>query len=412
MSPEQASGNKTVDHHTDIWSAGTIFYEMLLGRVPYEGSTYNIVISQLLTKDFPAPREIEPLIPPEVEAVVLKAMAREPEDRYGSADEFLAEVRRLRAAVKDLRLEPPPAEQSFESFQGPPVNSEAPTVRTDPLAPTAAMKPESGAVGSADTLAATTRGASKTVMKSRPVALLVIAMLGVVFLGVLIGFGIVLLNLSSRAEERPEAVAVGRVAPPGPSEAPTRPPSEVEPASAPATPSLEATADDEPRVQAASAAEPPSSAPASPVPQPEEPADPEPREAPQGPEPPSSKPPVPVFARPEAPSTPRGAQGSARPEPEPLSQAEIRQGLSRLDAQVRRCLARGGRPPERLTVRVVVDGAGRASYLGASPRPWASANLCLRQVFSGARFRATGAEPVSVTHTYRGNGLMSSPFAQ
>jgi serine/threonine-protein kinase len=85
MAPEQVKG-KRGDERTDIYSLGAILYEMMTGRVPFEGQTAYMVMNARLIGDPIAPRAINPEIPPEVEEILLHALEREPEDRYPSAE--------------------------------------------------------------------------------------------------------------------------------------------------------------------------------------------------------------------------------------------------------------------------------------------------------------------------------------
>jgi serine/threonine-protein kinase len=88
MAPEQARGSKQIDHRVDIYAVGVILYEMLTGALPFEADSYNEIIVKIVTEPFPMPRALDPSIPPEVEAVILKAMARSPEERWTTTKEF------------------------------------------------------------------------------------------------------------------------------------------------------------------------------------------------------------------------------------------------------------------------------------------------------------------------------------
>jgi len=88
MSPEQATGDRHPDARSDIYSLGTLLYEMLTGEPPFQGTTAQAVLRQILTGSPAPPTEYRKSIPPHVEAVILKSLERLPADRFGSAAEF------------------------------------------------------------------------------------------------------------------------------------------------------------------------------------------------------------------------------------------------------------------------------------------------------------------------------------
>jgi serine/threonine protein kinase len=92
MSPEQGQGLR-VDHRTDIYSLGIILYEMLTGRIPHEAETPIAIVFKRATEPLPLPRTLNPKIPEAVERVILKALAREPGDRFASAGEMAAALK-------------------------------------------------------------------------------------------------------------------------------------------------------------------------------------------------------------------------------------------------------------------------------------------------------------------------------
>ncbi|WP_069805157.1 serine/threonine-protein kinase [Thermogemmatispora onikobensis] len=102
-SPEQVSTSE-VDQRSDIYSMGVVLYELLTGDVPFTGTTPFIVMNKHLSEPVPLPSKRRPDLPPAVEEVVLKALAKRPEDRYQSALELAAA---LRSAV--LGASPAPA---------------------------------------------------------------------------------------------------------------------------------------------------------------------------------------------------------------------------------------------------------------------------------------------------------------
>ncbi len=94
LSPEQARG-ETVDARSDLYSAGCVLYELLLGRPPFIGDSPVSVAYQHVREAPTPPSQLDPEITPEIDAVVLKALAKDPADRYQSATEMKADITRL-----------------------------------------------------------------------------------------------------------------------------------------------------------------------------------------------------------------------------------------------------------------------------------------------------------------------------
>ncbi len=84
MSPEQAEG-RPLDARSDIFSLGVVMYEMLCGQRPFRGGTTLAVLASILREQPEAPRQLRPETPPELERIVLRCLAKKPEDRYASA---------------------------------------------------------------------------------------------------------------------------------------------------------------------------------------------------------------------------------------------------------------------------------------------------------------------------------------
>ena len=95
ISPEQARGDRT-DARSDIYSAGVVLYEMLTGRLPFEGDSAVSVAIQHLSSVPLAPREIDPEIPEQLELICMKAMAPDLERRYPSAEAMIADLEAFR----------------------------------------------------------------------------------------------------------------------------------------------------------------------------------------------------------------------------------------------------------------------------------------------------------------------------
>ena len=95
ISPEQARGSH-IDARSDIYSAGVVLYEMITGRLPYEGESPVAVAIQHINSIPLSPREIDPEIPEALEAITMKAMASDVNQRYVSADAMLMDLEEFR----------------------------------------------------------------------------------------------------------------------------------------------------------------------------------------------------------------------------------------------------------------------------------------------------------------------------
>lgn len=102
ISPEQAQAAK-VNQRSDIYSLGIILYEMVTGRVPFVAETPLAVILKHVSDPLPLPSTLKPDIPEAIEKVVLKALAKEPGDRFATVEEFLSAWKRALDEAKSTR---------------------------------------------------------------------------------------------------------------------------------------------------------------------------------------------------------------------------------------------------------------------------------------------------------------------
>jgi formylglycine-generating enzyme required for sulfatase activity/tRNA A-37 threonylcarbamoyl transferase component Bud32 len=101
MAPEQFGGSRDVDHRCDLYALGVILYELLTGELPFKGPSLGELVYQVVMTTPRPPRQLCAEIPAPLEAVVLKAMAADPDDRYESATELGEALASFRASAPD-----------------------------------------------------------------------------------------------------------------------------------------------------------------------------------------------------------------------------------------------------------------------------------------------------------------------
>ncbi len=101
ISPEQAQGVRDLDAGTDIYSFGVVLYELLVGRVPFNADTPYAIVHDHIFSPLPLPSSVNPQVPPAVEHVLLKALAKDRRDRYASAVQM---VEAFRQAIDESHM--------------------------------------------------------------------------------------------------------------------------------------------------------------------------------------------------------------------------------------------------------------------------------------------------------------------
>src|SRR3954453_20534739 len=101
LSPEQARG-EAVDARSDVYAAGCVLYELLTGEPPFTGDSPVAVAYQHVREDPKSPSEVNPAVPPALDAIVLKALSKNPANRYQSAAEMRSDLVRVRSGQAPL----------------------------------------------------------------------------------------------------------------------------------------------------------------------------------------------------------------------------------------------------------------------------------------------------------------------
>ena len=100
MAPEQLEG-KEADARTDLFALGVVIYEMATGQKAFRADSKASVIAKILTAQPPPIRAIQPLSPPELDAIVQKCLAKKPEERWQSAAELTSQLQEIAEVVAE-----------------------------------------------------------------------------------------------------------------------------------------------------------------------------------------------------------------------------------------------------------------------------------------------------------------------
>jgi tetratricopeptide (TPR) repeat protein/predicted Ser/Thr protein kinase len=114
MSPEQAAGQRILDPRTDVYGLGVTLYEMLTARPAFDASDRHALLRQIAESEPIAPRNLDARISRDLETIVLKAMAKEPDQRYATADSLARDLTRYLSGLPVLAERPGLADRAFQ----------------------------------------------------------------------------------------------------------------------------------------------------------------------------------------------------------------------------------------------------------------------------------------------------------
>ena len=114
MAPEQGLGANTIDERADVYSLGIVLYEMITGRKPYIADTPMAVVLKQMTDPLPHPSDFVDDLPEEVEHILLKALAKEPENRYENMSALIEAMDALLAKTVPVAVPVPPQKEALK----------------------------------------------------------------------------------------------------------------------------------------------------------------------------------------------------------------------------------------------------------------------------------------------------------
>jgi serine/threonine-protein kinase len=118
ISPEQAESGRSADTRSDLYSVATVLFEMLTGSPPFEGETAVDIVIKHMNEKVPSICRIRPDLPPEMDAFMQKAMAKNPNERYATPQEFIAALDQLQERIQAMPISKRVPEPGYEPNSG------------------------------------------------------------------------------------------------------------------------------------------------------------------------------------------------------------------------------------------------------------------------------------------------------
>jgi len=103
IAPEQIIDAKNADRRSDIYSLGMTMYQLLTGRLPFEGADFNEIIKKIIDNEFTPPRKLRPDISEELEELILKAIKKNPDERFQEANDFSFVLKDIKEKIKEKK---------------------------------------------------------------------------------------------------------------------------------------------------------------------------------------------------------------------------------------------------------------------------------------------------------------------
>ena len=117
MSPEQAMGERQIDGRADVYAAGAVLYEMLTGEPPFSGATVQAIVAKVMTERPTSARTVRDTVPPNVDAAMLRSLAKLPADRFATAGQFADALLRGTAGTAEAHQDVRPAAKPHRAWR-------------------------------------------------------------------------------------------------------------------------------------------------------------------------------------------------------------------------------------------------------------------------------------------------------